>query len=113
MAVDSRSFQPSRIGFGSICGAPLPAGRIWKFRCGPLARSGLPTRPRSVPATTRAPVPAAACPVATVDADVACRPALAGAVEAEPAPACADTTGKRRRFTFGTGYTWTTDPSPV
>jgi hypothetical protein len=27
-AVDSSSFQPSRIGLGSIRGAPLPAGRI-------------------------------------------------------------------------------------
>ena len=33
MAVASSSFQPSRIGFGSIRGAPLPAGRIEKSRC--------------------------------------------------------------------------------
>ena len=29
----SSSFQPSRIGLGSISGAFLPAGRIWKYRC--------------------------------------------------------------------------------
>ena len=30
--------QPSRIGFGSISGAPAPAGRIWKSMCGPALR---------------------------------------------------------------------------
>ena len=34
MAVVSSSFQPSRIGFGSILGAPRPAGWISKWRCG-------------------------------------------------------------------------------
>src|SRR5215218_3351177 len=36
MAVDSSNFQPSRIGFGSILGAPRPAGRISKRRRGAL-----------------------------------------------------------------------------
>ena len=30
----SSATQPSRIGFGSIIGAPTPAGRIWKSTCG-------------------------------------------------------------------------------
>ena len=34
--VFSSCTQPSRIGFGSISGAPAPAGRIWKSMCGAL-----------------------------------------------------------------------------
>ena len=55
MAVASSSFQPSRIGFGSIVGAPRPAGRIEKSRCAALSASGAPTRPSTVPPSTRAP----------------------------------------------------------
>src|SRR3954453_18720249 len=51
MAVDSSSFQPSRIGFGSTRGAPLPAGRISKSTCVAVS-SVLPMRPRIVPAMT-------------------------------------------------------------
>ena len=36
--------QPSRIGFGLICGAPRPAGRIAKFRCGPASPWIRPSR---------------------------------------------------------------------
>ena len=56
MAVASSSFQPSRIGLGSIRGAPRPAGRIEKLRCGasfePGPSSTLPIRPRTVPPMT-------------------------------------------------------------
>ena len=55
MAVASSSFQPSRMGFGSIVGAPRPAGRIEKSRCAALPSSGTPTRPSTVPPSTRAP----------------------------------------------------------
>ena len=37
-AVDSSSFQPSRIGVGSIDGAPRPAGRISNSMCADPAR---------------------------------------------------------------------------
>ena len=47
----SSSFQPSRIGFGSIVGAPWPVGRIAKLRCGGWA-PGWPTRPITVPPVT-------------------------------------------------------------
>src|SRR4028119_1602386 len=46
MAVDSRSFQPSRIGLGSMRGAPRPAGRISKSTWGASSASGeTPIRP--------------------------------------------------------------------
>src|SRR4051794_36086755 len=51
MAVASSSFQPSRIGFGSIIGAPLPAGRTWKYMCDALLAVGAPMRPSTVPPT--------------------------------------------------------------
>src|SRR4051794_6106809 len=54
MAVDSSSFQPSRIGFGSTRGAPLPAGRISKRTC-VAGSSVLPMRPRIVPGMTLEP----------------------------------------------------------
>ena len=54
-AVDSSSFQPSRIGFGSIFGAPLPAGRISKYTCGARFASVFPTLASTVPATTLEP----------------------------------------------------------
>ena len=34
----------------------MPAGRIWKFTCGPLLGSVFPIWPSSVPAITRAPL---------------------------------------------------------
>src|SRR4051812_27401495 len=52
MAVASSSFQPSRIGFGSIIGAPLPAGRVWKEMWDALVELGEPIRPSTVPPTT-------------------------------------------------------------
>ena len=42
MAVASSSFQPSRIGFGSIFGAPLPAGRIEKDSLAAAGGAGAP-----------------------------------------------------------------------
>ena len=56
MAVASSSFQPSRIGFGSIRGAPRPAGRIEKSTCGARFSTVRPTRPMIVPPITRAPL---------------------------------------------------------
>ena len=56
MAVASSSFQPSRIGFGSISGAPRPAGRIEKSRRAAPPESGRPTRPSTVPPITCAPL---------------------------------------------------------
>ena len=47
----SSSFQPSRIGFGSIFGAPRPAGRIAKWTRGATS-STLPILPSTVPAIT-------------------------------------------------------------
>jgi hypothetical protein len=55
MAVDSSSFQPSRIGFGSIRGAPRPAGRISNMTCGAVFFDTRPMRPSTVPDVTRAP----------------------------------------------------------
>jgi hypothetical protein len=55
MAVASRSFQPSRIGLGSIRGAPRPAGRIENESRAAPPEAGRPTRPRTVPPITRAP----------------------------------------------------------
>ena len=55
MAVASSSFQPSRMGFGSIFGAPLPAGRMEKTRRAEPASPVWPTRPSTVPPMTRAP----------------------------------------------------------
>src|SRR5437763_1112362 len=52
MFVEASSFQPSRIGFGSIFGAPLPAGWISKWTCGACLPVAPPTRPRIVPPIT-------------------------------------------------------------
>ncbi len=55
MAVASRSFQPSRIGFGSILGAPRPAGRIEKSTWAAMSGTDRPMRPMIVPPITREP----------------------------------------------------------
>ncbi len=55
MAVASSSFQPSSSGFGSIFGAPFPAGRIEKVSRAAPPTAGRPTRPMTVPPITRAP----------------------------------------------------------
>src|SRR5918992_1004688 len=55
MAVASRSFHPSRIGFGSIRGAPRPAGRIEKSTCAAMPGTVRPIRPMIVPPITREP----------------------------------------------------------
>src|ERR1700740_2256908 len=55
MEVFSSATQPSRIGLGSISGAPAPGGRIWKSTCASAPPVELPRRPSTVPAITRTP----------------------------------------------------------
>src|SRR3954464_3184652 len=52
MAVASRSFQPSRIGFGAVKRPPLPAGRTWKYMCDAFVELGAAIRPSTVPPMT-------------------------------------------------------------